>query len=256
MNLRTFVNKTIRAFRQGRVREAALSFYTYCTLAYPAMYRGWKFDRKYGVDTRAVDLGLSVNRGALSKTIASSNSAQNTGFRPSDPKLLNGMFDVLRIPFGDYTFIDLGSGTGRVLLIASEFPFKKIIGIEFCPPVCEKSRENIRRYKSTTQKCKNIEAICMDALHYQIPDDLVVIFLSNPFQSEELLRGVLNNIKASLLRRPRQIYVIYCVPWLAQVIQESGFLDKIHVQPYLFVYRSAEEFNSDDAFAVQTSSGA
>jgi hypothetical protein len=38
---------------------------------------------------------------------------------------------ALPIAYDKFAFVDCGSGKGRTLLIASEFPFKFIIGVEF-----------------------------------------------------------------------------------------------------------------------------
>ncbi len=46
----------------------------------------------------------------------------------------------------DFTFIDLGSGKGRVLLMASEYPFQKIIGVEFMPELHRAAQKNIAGY--------------------------------------------------------------------------------------------------------------
>jgi hypothetical protein len=46
----------------------------------------------------------------------------------------------------DFTFIDLGSGKGRVLLMAAAYGFKRIIGVEFMPELHRVAEENIRKY--------------------------------------------------------------------------------------------------------------
>jgi tRNA G46 methylase TrmB len=37
--------------------------------------------------------------------------------------------------YSQYTFIDVGSGKGRVLFVAAEYPFRKVIGVEFQMPI-------------------------------------------------------------------------------------------------------------------------
>ncbi|HLB92446.1 MAG TPA: hypothetical protein VJK27_08915, partial [Terriglobales bacterium] len=46
-------------------------------------------------------------------------------YQPTDPALFQEMMSALPIQFDEFTFIDIGSGKGRTLLMASEYPFQK-----------------------------------------------------------------------------------------------------------------------------------
>jgi hypothetical protein len=81
----------------------------------------------------------------------------------------------------DFTFIDPGCGKGRVLLIASDYPFHGIIGVEFMPDLYRTAQKNIAGYSSDEQQCRQIEAICMDARDFQFPSGPLVVYLFNPF---------------------------------------------------------------------------
>ena len=52
-------------------------------------------------------------------------------YQPSEPALFHEILDSLPVAVDGFTFIDLGSGKGRTLLMASEYPFRRIIGVEF-----------------------------------------------------------------------------------------------------------------------------
>jgi len=54
----------------------------------------------------------------------------HSAYQPTDPALFREMMASLPIEFNEFTFVDLGSGKGRTLLMASEYPFKKIVGVE------------------------------------------------------------------------------------------------------------------------------
>ena len=55
----------------------------------------------------------------------------------------------------DFTwFIDLGSGKGRTLLMASDYPLRKILGVELIPELNRVAQQNIRDYQSSTQQCE------------------------------------------------------------------------------------------------------
>ena len=108
----------------------------------------------------------------------------------------------------DFTFIDLGSGKGRVLLMASDYPFKKIIGVEFMPELHRAAQENIAGYANDRQRCPQIESVCMDARDFQFPDNPLVVYLFNPL-SEQTFTRVLKNLRRSAEQKPRPIYNTY-----------------------------------------------
>src|SRR5215470_7346670 len=74
-------------------------------------------------------------------------------YQPTEPALFYEMLAQLDVNFSDYTFIDIGSGKGRTLLMASDYPFRRILGVELLPELDRTARENIAKYKSDKQKC-------------------------------------------------------------------------------------------------------
>jgi hypothetical protein len=108
----------------------------------------------------------------------------------------------------DFTFIDLGSGKGRVLLMASDHPFQRIIGVEFMPDLYLSAQRNIADYASDRQQCRQIEAVCMDARDFQFPSRPLVVYLFNPF-SESTFAQVLESLRRSLEQTPRPVYIAY-----------------------------------------------
>ena len=49
-------------------------------------------------------------------------------------------------PIEDYIFIDVGAGKGRGLLVASEYSFRKVIGIELNAEMAAIARQNVERW--------------------------------------------------------------------------------------------------------------
>jgi hypothetical protein len=84
----------------------------------------------------------------------SPNWVYGVGYWPTPVALVREILSFLPIRHEQFTFIDLGSGKGRVLLLASDYPFKKIVGIEYAPELEEAARENLRLYESPNQKCR------------------------------------------------------------------------------------------------------
>ena len=88
-------------------------------------------------------------------------------YMPTDPATFGEMMAALPIDFHQFTFIDIGSGKGRTLLMASEFPFRRILGVEILPELDRAARENIQAYKSPMQRCAKIESVCADARDFR-----------------------------------------------------------------------------------------
>lgn len=78
--------------------------------------------------------------------------------------------------------------------MASNCPFRKIVGVEFAAELHEAAPENIRRYRNPAQQCRNFDLHRQDAVDFPIPRDPVVLYFYNPF-NEEVLAKVLAHIR-------------------------------------------------------------
>jgi SAM-dependent methyltransferase len=170
----------------------------------------------------------------------------HSSYQPTEPAAFHEMFNALRqspnpeqttINFRDFTFIDLGSGKGRTLLMASHYPFRRIIGVELLPSLHQIAQQNLRQYKSESQKCFGFEAICADAAAFPFPDDPLVIYLFNPFP-ESGMRQVFANLDQSLRIHPRPVYVLYHNPLLEHVLRESAKLRKVSGSHQYSIFRN------------------
>jgi SAM-dependent methyltransferase len=132
---------------------------------------------------------------------------QGSGYQPTPATVLEPILNGIGIDFRQFTFVDLGSGMGRVLLIASRFPFKKIVGVEFSADLQLIAEQNIRACRRDGRQSE-IELRCMDAGEYQPPEGNVLIYMFNPFPAP-VMEKVIANIKRSLEDSPREIIVFY-----------------------------------------------
>ena len=160
-----------------------------------------RFDRKYGIDTRGI-----VRLRSLDININQKKTAY--WYEPTPIPALKFMFKMLEIDHSKYIFIDFGSGKGRVLMLASEYPYKKIIGVEVSQSLTSIAKNNFRKWNNRKQKCFNIELICMDARDFKLPNDPLVLFFFTPFQTP-IITQVVNNIQESLRDNPRPIQALY-----------------------------------------------
>jgi SAM-dependent methyltransferase len=147
-------------------------------------------------------------------------------YQPTEPKLFREMLGALAIDFSGFTFIDIGSGKGRTLLMASDFPFRRIIGVELLPDLHRIAQENVGKYKSDSQKCFAIETICEDARKFDLPDEAMVLYLFNPLPEPGLIE-LISKLEESLSQHPRPVYVLYHNPLLEGALAKSEQLTKI-----------------------------
>jgi hypothetical protein len=138
-----------------------------------ARCRAW--DLVYGVDTCG-EIPL------VNLDFQSQNKASGHAYHSLHPSVIRAAFGALSIQHEDYTFVDFGCGKGRVLLIASSFPFRRIVGLEFAPALAETARRNLNSYRSSHVKCSEIEVITRDAVDYELEPEPQMLFFYNPFR--------------------------------------------------------------------------
>jgi len=142
-------------------------------------------------------------------------------YQPCSPQLLRQTLDSLAINFPSYAFLDYGSGKGRALLIAGEYPFATVIGVEFSQALCAIAERNVACDKGP-RKCGKIEVVLGDAAAYQPPSVPLVIFMYNPF-APTLVKSVLDTLIHSYKRDPRDMIAIYDTDCPSDLFLEQGF---------------------------------
>ena len=158
-------------------------------------------------------------------------------YQPTEPAVFREMLSSLPIDYRDFTFIDIGSGKGRTLLMASDFQFRRIIGVELLPELHHIAQENIRRYKSENQKSFAIESQWMDAREFAFPPDPLVLYLFNPLP-ESGMKVVLANLDKSLRERPRDVYFVYHNPEHRALLDDHSSLRKFAAANQFVIYRT------------------
>lgn len=159
----------------------------------------------------------------------------------TEPWLFEQIMQAMPIDFSQFTFIDLGCGKGRVLLMASEYPFQRIVGVEFMPELHRAVQKNIANYSNDRQRCRQIETLCMDARDFQFPLGPLVVYLFNPF-SEATFARVLQNLRLSVERAPRPVYIAYRFTEHEKVLAEAEWLEKTAEAEQWTIYRSVNTY--------------
>jgi hypothetical protein len=187
------------------------------------------WDRRHGVDTAG-----SIQLHSLS--IVGPNRQFGNECVCTSPKSFDFMMRGLPRNLADYTFIDIGSGKSRTLLMASHYNFRKIVGVEFARELVDCSKRNIVAFKSDRQQSHNFEIVEADATEFKVPNSPLVIFLYNPY-SREVFDVVLENVLASLNANPRNCYLIYgcsshnAIGWARPAILASGHFQELTTTP-------------------------
>jgi SAM-dependent methyltransferase len=164
--------------------------------------RDTSFDRRYGTDTAGrVDTGLLG--------IADpERQSQAILYLPSPARVTRWMLDNAGVDFRDFCFIDLGCGKGRVVLIASRYPFQQVLGVDLSASLTEIARRNLQVFPKRLQRCSAVRIHTGDAAQLEFPDGNIFLHLYHPF-SPELTAALLSRLGESLAARPRRVFVAY-----------------------------------------------
>ena len=170
------------------------------------------FDLVHGVET-----SRRIDQSDL--RVRSPNWINAAGYWPTRPEIFAESLFALEIAHEDFVFIDFGSGKGRVLFLASEFPFQRIIGLEFSSELHSAALANLELYRSSTQRCRNITSLCVDFTTFRLPPLPLVLYFYNP-ASLDVMATVAANIAHSLRENERRVFVVYITP--AYDVFENG----------------------------------
>jgi len=179
-------------------------------------YGDVQYDWDYRVDTTSATVGW---RDRLLGVL-------HSPYQPTDPALFHKMLANVVINFRQFTFIDIGSGKGRVLLMASDYPFRRNLGVELLPDLHRVAQENIGKYKSDWQKCSTIESICGDAREFVFPAEPMLLYLFSPLPESGFVQ-FLANLERSLRGHPRPLLLIYHNPLLEHLLVLNPMLKKV-----------------------------
>ncbi len=213
-------------------RTAARETFEFLRDSMPQRLRQRWGDIDYDLETRADT--TSARLGWKTRLLG----ALTSPYQPTDPALFREMMECLGIrDWSRFTFIDLGSGKGRTLLMAAEYPLQKIIGVELLPELHEIAQRNVRDFRPAGSQCRIIEARCGDARSFEFPPEPTILYLFNPLPQTGL-EAVIANIADSLQTHPRPLYVIYHNPLLEPVLASNRLLSKRSGTAQYVIYSS------------------
>lgn len=157
------------------------------------------FDAEHGTDTARFDWG---------------------NYEPTLPAVAGRVLDALERLLGPEetakaTFVDLGCGKGRVLLLAAQRPFARVVGVELDPRLVAVAERNVAAW-SVSHGLTPPAVVWADAAEVPLQGDPLVLYLYNPFPAEVLDR-VLRRF------RGRQTVIAYVHPVDRNLVEAHGF---------------------------------
>lgn len=154
----------------------------------------------------------------------SENKVNGYRYEAVNTSAFKAAFAKLQIPYGEFSFIDLGCGKGFALMLASQYGFKKLIGVEFSPELVVVCRENLARYFASSRQVHRppYDILQLDVSNFRLPPGALVIFLCNPFD-EVTLKLTLRNFLGLRGDKHENLYVVYVNALHKEVLLDLGF---------------------------------
>ena len=167
------------------------------------------FDITHGVDTSGLIFAEDLASGH-------SSDAWSSPYYAIAPSIFTAVLDrlapAIAFRWDRFSFVDLGSGKGRALLLAARLPFAGILGVELNPALARIARTNVHHATApghlTPLACTRIEVRNQDAATVTYPATPLIVFLYHPFAAPVLERA-LACLEHSLHENPRETWVLY-----------------------------------------------
>jgi len=195
------------------------------------------FDCEYGTDTASY-------RDIRGLDVVALPAARYAGrYEPSSAELVRSVLDRLQIDPKRFTFIDFGSGKGRVLLVAASFPFKAVVGVEFSRELHKIAKRNIELIPPEITRAGELLSIHGDAALFQLPQSDLVCYLYNPF-GPPVITAVAEKLAAHHNDYGHCIIIIYVDPCHREVFERTGkfaVLDETPMTLVLTTVRTSED---------------
>ncbi len=118
-----------------------------------------------------------------------------------------------------YSFVDLGCGKGRALMLASALHFREVVGVELNPTLAGIAEANLARWSAGGKARRTVRIVCADATEFAFPPGPCLLYLANPFGAT-VMRRLLERIEAA--ETGDTVEVLYQTPHQAAVFAERS----------------------------------
>ena len=193
---------------------------------------GLRFDATLGVTTEAL-----LFLGELDPEAIGPSLEYATHYEPTPLADAERLLDALPLRPERTVFVDVGSGLGRIVLLAARRPFRQIIGLEISPALHELARENLAGVTDPERRCRDVRVVRGDAADYRWPRGDLALYLYNPFRAE-ILAALLDRVLAD---RSRAIALAYHTPLEAATIEARPQFEQVADLGFGRVYLAPRE---------------
>lgn len=168
------------------------------------------FDIEHGTETSGLLPGHIIARGTSARV------EDLTAYYGIAPSILRSLLDLWlqrlhpRAPIERTVFLDVGAGKGRAMLVASEYPFLRVEGIELNPQLATIAQTNIDLWQSALPPL----ALAPIALHHAdatqlpLPPEPTLLHLFHPFE-DRMLRRFLRHIEKQAAQHEAPLDLLY-----------------------------------------------
>jgi SAM-dependent methyltransferase len=158
------------------------------------------FDRRYHIKTSGY---ISL----ASTSFAQARLADATIYGPVNGWALRRLLRDLALP-KKLHFVDLGCGLGRACILAGEYGFEKVTGVELAPELCAMARKNIADCRPPGGSLSPITVRQMDAMEFCAQTDDDVFFMYRPF-TWTFLNSILKQLAERAAALNKTMTIIY-----------------------------------------------
>jgi len=170
------------------------------------------FDQVHGTDTSGLVPASDLVTGHP-------NDEHVTAYYAVAPSILRSLVERWRETASahhitDYTFLDMGAGKGRAALLASEFPFREVVGVELNPAMAAIAEANATQWREVHASDPTANAVApvrieqIDALEFPLPATPTLLFLFHPFE-DPVLKQLLRRIESTFVGRTGDLDLLY-----------------------------------------------
>ena len=179
------------------------------------------FDLKYGTDTGGYLRPDEIGSGGI-------HDAMNNGYSAVAPSVFREAcwrwretLPASAARLEAYTFVDVGAGKGRALLLAAELPFRKVLGVELNGALARIAQRNVTLWKRIARSRAKIRVMHEDAAEFRWPRTPLLVYLNNPFDCA-LVELLTSRIAAAAASGPGLVDLLYANPACADALTSHG----------------------------------
>jgi predicted RNA methylase len=190
---------------------------------------GQRFDAVHGVTTEAL-----VFLGELDPDAIGLSLEFATHYEPTPVAEAEALLDGSPLRPEQATFVDVGAGMGRVVLLAARRSFRRVLGIEISPALVEIARDNIASAHGAQRAAKDVRVVAADAASFAFPRGDLVVYMYNPFRAPVLERMLTNLLAAD---DAREIVLLYHTAVEHETIDGAARFEVVADLGFGLVYR-------------------